>query len=891
MNIKKVIIHTFLIVFMFSTSLIQSVSGVTTGLSTLDNVFSINDAEAAPKDEDWYENGKTSARTRMVDDSDLKPLILYKAKLNLGWSVSQVIAVGEYFYILAAIPSESAGSGNFFGLSSGTYLYRIPVDFKFKGNLSNAQLREDLIEKGASAVYITGYTQTYSHPTYNPSNGLFYVGVGTKVYVVDENPFKRLSTNIDTGARLTGAPMIVGNDVVMVGTSTDDTNGGRVYLAKGLGTNNSSSVTGGYYQISNLPNAEIASAAAITSNSFGIGVNFRDSGREGYVLKLTANDRGFGNRPTLSTNWTYTTDVGVAATPMYYGSHIYATSKYGTVYKLRQSSGTTAWSHHISNVTLINNTPTTDGQYIYQPVRRPGKLVKINISNGSQAWSIAQGLQINGSKIDSDLSTGKDVANDATYWKTPKGQDLVFYGDTGGQLDFLTTNGLRTKVALDKATSTISRSSIKGSHVEGGTDWEYQGTGTATELLLAKNHLIFGVNTTSRMGETWFYSVGVADDVYVKSIQGGEYKTGQRALTKVVVGSKDFSAGTRVPVVRFYVDGKLIEEKRIDLKPGEEKEMFFMWTVGDTPKQNGKLTATINIPEEFVETDMTNNTMDARYSSEFGYNICDPDEQKDTAIVKIETVCDTEGDCYDVYYYEYLTTIIGTPSPKKLRAGYGFMFDVDTLYIDETDTYHGPKRVNTEFPDSPNYVDKINDMNKTKTSGSSLAELSKWELPLIFVEKYSGNVFYKKNDSRMDPDDELVLAAGERRWYTDFYTQDGPYIFKAVARDAGKNNLTSCFTEFVEVKGTPFDDYVRRSVIPDKPFLDSGKVGFNWKGKENRIGDLKDFYYNPHNNADGASTYYLNKDVVKEIKDTELENISKSGVEYFFSSYNFTEKQ
>lgn len=889
MTIKKILMHTLLLFFGLSSLLLQPVSSATSIFGDIGDLLSTKKAVAATN-EDWLENGKTSARTRMVDDSKLNPLIMYKAKLNLGWSVSQVIAVGKYFYVLAAIPPESEGDSNFFHLPSGTYLYRIPTDFKFKGNLSNAQLRTDLISKGASAVLITSYKQTYSHPTYNPANKTFYVGVDTKVYAVKEDPFERLSHSINTGARLTSAPMVVGNDLIVVGTSTDDTNGGRIYTVKGLGTA-SSTISSTYYELSNLANAEIASPAAISATTFAIGLNYRNSGRTGHVMKLTANDNGFGKQPKLKKNWNIDTVTGVAANPMFYSGYIYAPSKYGTVYKINASSGKVTWKSDVpGGATLINNTPATDGTYIYQPVRRPGKVSKIRMSDGKAMWTLPQGYQVNGSKIDSDLTTGKDVGNDTTYWKTPAGKKIVFYGDTDGQIDFLTTGGSRINVALKKDSSTITRSSILGSEVNGGTNWEYQGTGAATELLLAKNHLVFGVNTSSRMGETWFYSVGVADDVYVQSVQGGTYIKGQNVVTKVVVGSKAASAGTRVPNVRLYVDGELVGTKRVDLKPGEKKEVYFMWTA-EKKISNGKLKATINIPSEFGETNTSNNTKNATYNVNGGppIELCTRGDRNESGLVKTETVTDEEGKSYTVNYYEYLSTTLSSPSPQKLHAGYGFSFNVQTLYIDETSTYSGPKKVNVNFPDSPNYVGKNVSMENTETTKDGMSEVALWELPFIYVEKYSGNVFYNQQDTKRDREDELVVKNGERKWYTDFYTKDGIYPYKTVASNAGKNKLQSCFTGYTDVTGTPFDDFVRRSVLPDTPFLDSDRVGYNWKGKDEIIGDLIDFYYNKHNNTNSSQTYYLKPEVVDNIKKEQKTVLTKSEANYFFSSYNFSE--
>jgi hypothetical protein len=836
---------------------------------------------------DWIETGKDKYRTRMVNDSDLKPPIMYKASFDLGWSVSQAIAVGDYFYILASVPDNN----NFFKLPRGTYLYRIPVDFKFQQGLSYYEQLADLTSKGANYVKISSsYIQSFSHPTYDPVGDKFYVGVGERIYVVDRSPFGLEGAYFDTNARLTGSPMMVGNDLFIIGTSTSDTNGGKVYLIKGLGTGNPSQVTFYKANISNVQSAEITSTTAITSTVFAMGLNYRDSVAEGLVRAFRAIDNGFGQKPQIVGYWSeaYVTNTGVAAHMTFYGGDLIAAAKYGTVYSFNAYTGSVNWTTSIPGVTLINNGAATDGTSIYIPVRRPGKIVKIRLSNGAIEWTAQQGRTKSGNKVDSDVKTGYDVGNDVTFWFAPNGQRIVFYGDTAGQLIFLDSNGNRVNVAIDKDGSGITRSSIKGSDVKSGQYWETQGTGLATELLLAKKHLVFGVNTTSTMGEIWFYSVGIIDDVYVASVQGGKYMTGQNVLTAVTIGSKQFSAGTRAPYVRLYVDGKLVGERRMSLQPGEEKVVYFPW-IPEKAVKNGELLATINLnPSEFPETTFENNYKYANYSAsgEDYINLCEPNEEHNMDIVKVETVCDLEGDCYTIYYYEFLTTTIGSAYPEKLRAGYGFEFKVNTLYIDETATYDGPDEVTTYFPSSPNYVSEEVDMERESVAPNGMTESAVWQLPKIYVEKYSGNVFYNKNDANHDPNDEFVVPSGERRWYTDFKTPDGPYLFKSVASKAGKNNLTDCYTyNGVEIKGSPFDDYVRRSVLPDTPFVDD-EIGFNWQGKEDILGGLIDYYYNDSPNTGAISSYVLDPKVISDLKQTENEVLSKSKAHYFFTEFD-----
>lgn len=601
--------------------------------------FGIQQVIAA--NDDWHMDGKDPYRTKYVDDTELNPVILFKARLKLGWSTSQVLAVGDYFYVVASTPNRD----NLFGLSRGTYLYRIPIDFNFQGNYSRSQQVEDLLKKGARWVRITDYVQSYSSPTYDPVTGLFYVGVGERVYVVDEDPFTRKPYVFDFNARLTASPLMVGNDLFAIATSTSKNNGGRLYLVKGLG---SGRVSFARWSVSTLQNAEIANATKTDGDGIGVGVNYRDSIRQGRYAVFDVKDNGFGSKPSLSFRWKepFTAETGVAAHGIYYGGNLYFADKYGGIYSLRASDGYQRWKTKISNVTLINNTMTTDGSSIYIPVRRPGKLVKINMSNGNIQWIAEQGKQRNGNKIDNDLKTGRDIENNPVFWDAPDGRRIVFYGDRAGQINFLSHNGYRVLVAAEKEGGFV-RSSIKGSSISGDIHWEVQGMGASTEMLLAKNHLVFGVNTSETNGETWFYSVGIADDVYVKSVESGNYVLGQNVFTKVRVGNKDFSTGTRVPLIKFYVDGKLVGQRRIDLPRGSEKDIYFNWKATKSTN-NGEIYVTINLnPTEFDEITFDNNYKYGNYSTtgDNYVNYCEVDELRNMGVVKTVTICDSMGQC------------------------------------------------------------------------------------------------------------------------------------------------------------------------------------------------------------------------------------------------------
>lgn len=208
------------------------------------------------------------------------------------------------------------------------------------------------------------------------------------------------------------------------------------------------------------------------------------------------------------------------------------------------------------------------------------------------------GRDKSGNFIDGDVAYGYDTGNDVTAWRTPDGRRVIFYGDTSGQLIFLDQNGNRVDVATDYTNSKINRSYIQAtSNNDIPQDWQLQGLGLATETNISKKHLVFGVNhSNNSKGELWFYSVGVVNDMYVESVRGGVYAPNQRVITPVTVGSSKMSSGKRVSTVRFYVDNKLVGQRKVALDPNEKRTVYFDWT---TPNYvtSGELKATINDPQ------------------------------------------------------------------------------------------------------------------------------------------------------------------------------------------------------------------------------------------------------------------------------------------------------
>lgn len=831
--------------------------------------------------EDFPVYGKDTARSRYINDPTLVPPIQLKGRLKIGWSVSQTLAVGDFFYAVAAVPNTD----NLFSLKRGTYLYKIPIDFEFiKGSMTKSEIVQMLTSKGAKVTKLGDYRKSYSHPTYASSTGKFYVGIshpsGGQIIALNSDLKHLRSFTIPSGKTIVGPPTLLKDDLVAIGAFD-----GKVYVVNGLALNS------GPYQVkhfvaSSASNAEISGAVTrISSTDFVFGYNKRSQSAPTAVYRLKATV-GKNGVPSINQIWRTATDNGIPSNVVYdigtKPNYLYFTSKYGHVYKYKMN-GTRVVKRRISNVTLINNSPAIDGSNLYIPVRSPGKIVSYRKSDMAHQITAKQGRDRRGNKVDSGISVGAQVANDITIWHE-NGNNRIFYGDTKNQLTFLTTAGDRTPVAIDYSDSSSLRSSIRGPGDSGiPSDWQVQGTGIATEPLLAKQHLAFGINkggATNETGELWIYSVGLGEDVFVKSVEGGTYKKNEQILTPVVVGSKEPTNKPLNAVVRLYRNNRLIGNKRVTIQPGELQTVLFPWTYPQP--STGTLKATINLPKEFPEVTFANNTKISNYKIEGDSSqvlACQPGENNLSGVSRKEVSCDEYG-CYTIVYYEYLKEKSSPSYPSKIRAGYGFSFDSYTMYIDEASQYKGPKKSEVDIEGMPSdHIENSFELEKHEENVQwfPYTETVTWKMPKVFVEKYSGEMFRDPSDSRRSPKDTLI--DGGHKWYTNFEEKDGTYYYKVVASGAGKNNLSSCNMYPFTIEGTPFDDFIRRDVYPTRPFLDEKGPGFNWKGKEGSIHELDPFYK-------GESSEYeekvdLDSRKINKLKEQPNDKLSKESAENF----------
>jgi len=407
-------------------------------------------------------------------------------------------------------------------------------------------------------------------------------------------------------------------------------------------------------------------------------------------------------------------------------------------------------------------------------------------------------------------------------------------------------------------------------------------------------------------------------DLYVSKVTTGTFRVGNTINTQVTVGSAKESPETKTAKVKLSINSsKELGEKTVTLKPEEEKVLTFIWKADQ--KTSGYLTATINIPPEFEEVTLTNNTKEVWITIDDPVPqivACSIDETANQGELKRERKWYTYDcsyydwdreewvyrDCQDFYdeiYNEHLNAKIVNIAPSTVKAGMGFGFEVETeYYVDIYETLNGttrmwtdrntisylgtPSKVEVEFPEpyhpeTGKYLHFNNDivpppkaeMELVSTEWRGDKFITKWALKQTWVEEYSGNIFYDPLDWQRDPGDELL--DGGRKWYTPFYQPDGDYPFKINVYGVGGSGLRYCDNQKVNIFGSPIEDFVIRRVNPSDPF--PAGVGKNWVGNEYEIEKWSDWYWDDTDpntidtsNLDGVITYYFTIDKIKEIK-------------------------
>lgn len=215
-----------------------------------------------------------------------------------------------------------------------------------------------------------------------------------------------------------------------------------------------------------------------------------------------------------------------------------------------------------------------------------------------------------------------------------------------------------------------------------------------------------------------------------------------------------------------------------------------------------------------------------------------------------ENGCDT---CVEIYYETAEMEVVG-PTPDVVQAGQGTEFKVITRYSNDNpnheDRPYAAGEVQIEGTISDNYpslenktVNMISDSDDPPTDWPGRVD---WELPYAMIDK-DGNWTMTESESEAQNyvNSSPYNFGGYQRWYFGFDVPDGEefeFVFQTDSH--GYNNITLCDKRTVTIEGTPYDDFIIRTVDPNNPFP-TGEVGINWQGNEHLITDLKDWYNEP----------------------------------------------
>jgi|GEM_PF-4436794 len=360
-------------------------------------------------------------------------------------------------------------------------------------------------------------------------------------------------------------------------------------------------------------------------------------------------------------------------------------------------------------------------------------------------------------------------------------------------------------------------------------------------------------------------------NVRTLSVSGGVYRQGEDITTVVVVDNVPQSVMPKETDVVLKLDGKEIGRQKVFIKPGESRTLYFDWKA---PKKGtsvikGVLEATINPePRDFTEITYVDNTQRANITLlpiVNGAPGCEKPNNRDAVSGYYEYYDCSNGVCVIrvAPYYEGINVNMTPPTPKRIKAGMGFSFEVTTEYHNDNPNNginHGFKEVTADFPDgSTPMVPEFPDDKRN----------NHWFLPRAKIERGQEDLKAIEYEFQIEPfgfdplDPEQV--DGGNKHYTSFYAKDTDsgeiYGYTAWGENAGVNTITYtnikgetniiqrvsprlsfCIADTVDIKGSPHDDYVFRRVDPNNPFPQSGKHGWDWDGKTGVFSSIRPWW-------------------------------------------------
>ncbi|KAA1803967.1 hypothetical protein FXB61_005393 [Bacillus cereus] len=293
-------------------------------------------------------------------------------------------------------------------------------------------------------------------------------------------------------------------------------------------------------------------------------------------------------------------------------------------------------------------------------------------------------------------------------------------------------------------------------------------------------------------------------------------------------------------VVVLKHNGQQVALQKVRLTEGEKKTLNLDWQ----HKGKGTIQAEINPAGNRIdieETTYKNNPIKTA--------IYEPSKEKAMCGVTsvkgvVETVSEraSKEDITGEMYYETLTGSIGNLAPSKLHSGYGFSYEVNGKYKNDWNAnYPGVfTAAKAQYPFADEGLKSTQDLEKKELKDTTAKFLPK----NMYLSEATGHVFDSKRPTKsLYWDGQEKIIDGGQKWYSPLKTKDGVYTFNVETAPAGINEMSLCLTEQVEIKGTAYDDFIKRRVFPDDPFPGGSGVGWNWVGKEDVLYKLTDWYY------------------------------------------------
>lgn len=352
------------------------------------------------------------------------------------------------------------------------------------------------------------------------------------------------------------------------------------------------------------------------------------------------------------------------------------------------------------------------------------------------------------------------------------------------------------------------------------------------------------------------------------------------------------------PDTNYLYNGAFIGSQNTSLTEGQSAILYTTLVIDN----DGTVSAEINYNLTYEETTYGDNYRETPiYKATFAVSPCSAPNGTSTISGIVRTVSDKfQG---NLVYWEHLTgTIQNLTDPDKIKAGYGFGYEVKVTYSTEwAHAYTAPTELTTYKPSMSTYQTYA--FNNQKGGFQVPMELTQgvisnaiWELPIIYAEEFSGHLFedtFTTHPNR-NPNDPLIN--GGRKWYIPFDEPDGIYAYPIYSGYAGVNRLSLCLNGQVIVFGSALGDpdsnlanreFLLREVNPNTPF--PGGIGVNWKGNETMLTSLSTWRWNnPYSNPDDVPrTANLHEFVLRRDNVQDIQAFNKNNGLFFERNYDF----